>query len=251
MSVNDLIRAGLVLLGLLAWTEPARALVCEDRQHDGARYSVCTVDMAQDDLRLFLNDETGAPYGQFGAVDAALATQGLRLAFATNGGMYHDDLSPVGHLIEDGQERMRVIPNAGPGNFGLLPNGILCIGEGRADVIETRAYLERRPACRYATQSGPMLVIDGALHRRFKAASPSRLIRNGVGTTDDGARAIFAIANDPVNFHQFARFFRDALGLKQALFLDGRVSRLYAPELGRADLGWPMGPIAGVVVPAE
>jgi uncharacterized protein YigE (DUF2233 family) len=39
-----------------------------------------------------------------------------------------------------------------------------------------------------------------------------------------------------VNFHDFARYFRDRLGSDDALFLDGGTAPgLYAPELGRDD----------------
>jgi uncharacterized protein YigE (DUF2233 family) len=51
-----------------------------------------------------------------------------------------------------------------------------------------------------------------------------------------------------VNFHQFARFFRDHLGVPDALYFDGRVSRLNAPAIGRSDFGLPIGPIIGTVV---
>ena len=95
-----------------------------------------------------------------------------------------------------------------------------------------------------------MLVIDGALHPRFLADSPSVNLRNGVGVSDDGQRAVFAISNDPVNFHLFSRLFREGLGLNNALFLDGSISRLHAPELGRSDWGVPMGPVVGLVAPA-
>ncbi|HSF63629.1 MAG TPA: phosphodiester glycosidase family protein, partial [Paracoccaceae bacterium] len=78
----------------------------------------------------------------------------------------------------------------------------------------------------------------------------SRNHRNGVGVSADGARAVFAITARPVNFHVFARLFRDGLGLPQALFLDGQVSRLYAPAIRRNDFGLPMGPIVGLAVPA-
>ncbi|MFC3119046.1 phosphodiester glycosidase family protein [Jhaorihella thermophila] len=175
----------------------------------------------------------------------------MRLAFAMNAGMYHDDRSPVGHYVEDGQEQMRVIPNAGPGNFGLLPNGVFCIRAGRADVIETRRYLVERPACTHATQSGPMLVIDGELHPRFLPDSTSRHIRNGVGTSADGRRVVFAISEGTVTFHEFGRLFRDGLGLPNALYFDGKISRLYAPGIGRNDVGFAMGPIVGVVEPRE
>ena len=41
----------------------------------------------------------------------------------------------------------------------------------------------------------------------------------------------------------------DVLGTPNALYLDGSVSRLYAPALGRHDIGFPMGPILGVAAP--
>ena len=92
-----------------------------------------------------------------------------------------------------------------------------------------------------------MLVIDGALHPRFLAGSDSRYIRNGVGTSKDGRRAVFVISRNQVNFHDFASYFRDHLGLNSALYFDGNISRLHAPALGRSDAGLAMGPIVGVV----
>jgi len=101
----------------------------------------------------------------------------------------------------------------------------------------------------YATQSGPMLVIDGALHPRFLPDSTSRYVRNGVGTSADGKRTVFAISRNAVTFHEFGRLFRDGLDLPNALYFDGNISRLYAPSIGRNDAGFAMGPVVGVVVP--
>jgi len=239
----------LALVLLLA--SPAAALDCGRVAHEGQDFTVCNVDPAETELRLFLNDpETGGPLGSFKNVAGLLAREGRELLFAMNAGMYHQDRSPVGHYIEDGRELMPVINADGPGNFGLLPNGVFCIGAGWAKVIETKRYLRKAPACRHATQSGPMLVIDGALHPRFLPDSNSRYIRNGVGSSDDGRKVWFAISEAPVNFHLFARLFRDRLGARQALYLDGNISRLYAPRIGRHDGGFPMGPIVGAVAPA-
>ena len=116
-----------------------------------------------------------------------------------------------------------------------------------AFVLESRAYAADENDCTSATQSGPMLVIDGDLHPRFIPDSDSRYIRNGVGTSEDGSRAVFAISRRAVNFYDFARFFRDGLGLPDALYFDGNVSRLHAPALGRSDFGRPMGPIVGLL----
>ena len=242
---------GLLALLLTVAANGAAAVDCRDLQYDGNRYTVCAVDTAREDLRLFLYDGENEVLGQFGAIDRSLAGEGRKLAFAMNGGMYHSDRAPVGYYVENGVELMHLVPNAGPGNFGLLPNGIFCIREGRADVIETLAFRASPRDCRFATQSGPMLVIDGQLHPRFLPDSTSRHLRNGVGTSADGNTAVFAISRNAVTFHEFGRLFRDGLELPQALDLDGSISRLYAPQLGRSDAGFAMGPVVGVVSPAD
>ena len=235
---------------LLCLALPAAASAdegCRAVRFEGEGYVVCEVP-AGADLRLFLRGEDGATLGGFGAVDAALAAEGLRLAFAMNGGMYHPDRRPVGLYVEHGREVAPLVEGPGPGNFGMEPNGVFCVGEGFR-ILTTPDHARTRPPCRHATQSGPMLVVGGAIHPRFIEGSDSRHVRNGVGVSADGRTAWLAISDAPVSFHRFARLFRDGLGARDALYLDGKVSRLHAPSLGRRDLGWPMGPILGLAVP--
>lgn len=241
-------RLSLAFLGLVSLAGAARAEPCRDITFDDTPLTVCEV-AAGDDLRLFLSDGAGEVLGTFARLEAMLAERGERLAFAMNAGMFHPDRQPVGLYVEGGETRAPIVTREGPGNFAMLPNGVFCILPDRFAVIESRAFAADPPACRDATQSGPMLVIDGALHPRFLAESESSFVRNGVGVSDDGLRAYFVISNRPVTFHLFARAFRDGLGVNQALFLDGNTSRLYAPGLGRADWGLPMGPILGLVAP--
>jgi uncharacterized protein YigE (DUF2233 family) len=113
--------------------------------------------------------------------------------------------------------------------------------------VETKAFLKRKLKPQFATQSGPMLVIDGKLHPRFLKDATSRNRRNGVGVK--GSKVIFALADTPVTFDEFARVFRDVLKTSNALYLDGSISRLYAPEISRNDIGFPMGPIVAVSAP--
>jgi prepilin-type processing-associated H-X9-DG protein len=111
--------------------------------------------------------------------------------------------------------------------------------------METNRFLAEAPPVDFATQSGPMLLIDGVVHPRFLPDSDSRKIRNGVGIIDEHTVA-FAISENSVTFYEFALLFRDRLGVRNALFLDGSVSEIYVPELNRHGLGW-FGPIVGVV----
>ena len=128
----------------------------------------------------------------------------------------------------------------------MKPNGVFYVAGSKAGVVTTDAYLKAPPKADFATQSGPMLVIDGAIHPAFKAESESEKIRNGVGVDPKGI-VHFVVSDDAVTFHEFARYFRDHLGDPNALFLDGSISSLYAPELDRADSWFPMGPIVAAV----
>lgn len=222
---------------------PSVTWSCTKDTFDGQSFTMCSISLATEDLRLFLRDDQGAPYGSFAAIEAALGP----LAFAMNAGMYHEDRAPVGLYVEAGVQETRLLTGASDGNFGMLPNGVFCISQNRATVVETLQFAALDIACDYASQSGPMLVINGALHPRFLPDSTSFNIRNGVGVTGDGRVAVFVISDEAVTFDAFGRYFRDHLRVENALYFDGRISRLHAPDLGRSDAGARMGPIVGVL----
>lgn len=227
----------------LIWVAGAAQASCETLRFEDTPFTVCEADPENDDIRLFLNQPDGTLLGTFDNVEATLENKSL--TFATNAGMYHPDRRPVGLYIENGAELAPIVTREGPGNFALLPNGVFCVTSDSVQVVESRTFAAAPPDCTFATQSGPMLVIDGKLHPRFLPNSTSTNIRNGVGVRADGIM-FTAISDTRVTFHHFARLFRDVLKTPNALFLDGSVSRLYAPELGRHDIGLPMGPILGV-----
>ncbi len=246
-------RSGFLAAALTAlFISAAKAAPCEQQTYRGADYIVCGFDPQSDEIRLFLKDEDGAPWRHFNFLKESLGADGEQLIFAMNAGMYHEDRSPVGLYIEASDELSSINTNDGPGNFHLKPNGIFYVAQdGRAFVEETGVYLKiKQPPPRHATQSGPMLVIGGDIHPRFLPESTSLKRRNGVGVTDEGD-VFFVLADSPVRFYDFASFFRDELKTQNALYLDGTISRLYAPELDRNDPGLAMGPIVGVVTSGD
>lgn len=216
------------------------AAACETVTHRGKGFTICEADLARHRIATRLHGADNAPLGSF---DALVAATPGRIVFAMNGGMYHPDRRAVGLYIESGEQAAPLVTRAGPGNFGLLPNGVFCVEDDRADVVETLAFAAAPRNCESATQSGPMLVIDGDLHPRFLPDSDSAKLRNAVGATPDGRTVFFVISAGLVTFHEMATLFRDVLGVKNALFLDGSVSRLYDPATGRNDAGLDMGPI--------
>jgi uncharacterized protein YigE (DUF2233 family) len=182
----------------------------------------------------------------FAALERLLQARGQRLLFAMNAGMYRPDLSPVGLCVVDGRQLTALNLADGNGNFFLKPNGVFVVTSNGSRIIESSKYAgPPGPVC-LATQSGPLLVQGGKIHPKFSASSTSRLIRNGVGVKASG-EVMFALTEDPMNFHEFATLFRDELKCPDALYLDGVISSLHAPPLKRSDKKADLGPIIAVV----
>ena len=233
---------------MAGWAAPAAAQseACREVAHRGERYAVCSFSPAEKQVSMHLNDGSGTPYGSIRALEQKTGPFDM----AMNGGMYRDDLSAVGLYFESGRELSPLSTRDGWGNFHLLPNGVFHVsggsdGEQRWGVSETEAFAENRPDdLLHATQSGPMLVIDGELHPRFLPESDSLKVRNGVGVDTEG-RAHFAISRGRVRFHDFGTLFRDVLQTPNALFLDGTISTFEAGA--RRQGGWrEIGPIITV-----
>ena len=218
---------------------------CREVRFDAAPFVVCEAPRNAA-IHLVLDGHDGE---RLRTLERARAQVGGEARMAMNAGMYHRDRSPVGLYVQDGVEAAPLVLREGPGNFGLLPNGVFWSDGTRVHVTESRAFAGGEHAPDFATQSGPMLVIDGALHPRFLPDSESRKRRNGVGVGGD--TVWFAISDAPVTFHHFGRLFRDGLGADNALFLDGTVSRIHAPEVDRAETGGDFGPMVVLSAPTR
>jgi uncharacterized protein YigE (DUF2233 family) len=228
--------AALTVLGL-GPLAPMRAQALESRLvHDGdADFRVVTVDLRTDALGLYWRDANGTAYGSIERLRQGGAAEGETLAFATNAGIYDREYRPLGLTIARGAT-LRPLnatkPRGGSGNFGMQPNGIFYVdAKGHAGVVQTDAWRSLGIDARLATQSGPMLVVDGAINPAFVEGSDSRKWRSGVCAPAPDT-AVFAVSIAPVTFHAFARVFRDTLGCRDALFLDGTLSQIYTATDG-------------------
>jgi len=227
----------------------AFAKPCENETVAGADYTICKF-LDPSAIRMFHTDGQGQTYLEFENVVTDVKARGERVVFAMNGGMYHSDRAPVGLYVEDGTQKTPINLNPGPGNFHMLPNGVFWTSYNeesgvRAHIDESSVWPSTRGEVIGATQSGPMLVLNGALHPKFLPMGTSKKIRNGVGV-DARGHIYFVKSETRVNFHSFASLFRDHLNVADALYLDGTVSRIYI-DGERNDKGYPMGPIIGVI----
>ena len=179
-------------------------------------------------IKFYWKDDNGRIFKSIQNLKTAIKAQGRELRFAMNGGMYMKDNSPQGLYIEDGTSYIPLDTLSGIGNFYLKPNGVFYITkDDKAVVCQTEDFIDNGKI-KFATQSGPMLLIDGQVHPAFKKGSVNVNIRNGVGILPDNT-AVFAMSKEEVNFYDFAAFFA-SMGCKNALYLDGFVSRTYLPE---------------------
>lgn len=170
-----------------------------------------------------------------------------------NAGMFHQTAAPVGLFVNhsDCYRSELNTDSTSRGNFFMIPNGVFYLDSaGQAGIATTSAFeqqgLEQTPL-QLATQSGPMLLLDGQYHPAFRESSSSQYIRNGVGLRPNGT-VVFICTTQAVNFHTFATMFLEE-GCPNALYLDGAISGMYIQGVTRDLEAFKVGygPVLGVV----
>jgi len=240
MAANNLFR---ILVFLILLTFAFTSFIPEQASGNENILSY-TTDVKSADLKLYWKNDSAKPFKSILNLKNRLEEKNKTLLFAMNGGMYKEDNSPLGLYIEEGKTLSRLNTFSAAGNFYLKPNGVFYITANKEAVVCQTPAFPKKEKINYATQSGPMLVIDGEIHKEFKQGSVNLNIRNGVGILPDG-RVIFAMSKQPINFYDFAKYFKD-LGCKNALYLDGFVSRTYLPEKNWLQTDGNFGVIIGV-----
>lgn len=196
-------------------------------------------------IEFFWKDNNGEILRSIQKLKEFTETKGKQLRFAMNGGMYQENNQPLGLFI---QNQKVIIPlntkENLEGNFYLKPNGVFYLTTDKKAFLSTTQNFKDDENIEFATQSGPMLVIDGKINSEFKQGSSNVNLRNGVCVLEDNKIA-FVISRVEVNFYDFAKHFKD-LGCQNALYLDGFVSRMYLPEQNIEQLDGDFGVIIGI-----
>lgn len=201
------------------------------------------------DIDFFWKGKQKKLYRNLKTLKQSVQKKGDVLIFGVNAGIFKPNRDPEGLFIKNGKEIIALNEKKSSGNFYLKPNGVFFIQkDGNAQVLQTDTFKVKRDSfdIQCATQSGPMLVIDGKIHPAFNEHSPNRNIRNGVGVDNQG-RVVFLITGKPVNLYTFASIFRDHLHCNNALYLDGAISQAYIPLLDQYGLDGNLGPLIGIL----
>ena len=219
---------------------------CQPAQNKYAetRFVSFVADPETTDIQFYWKDDAGKPFMLLQNLKTYLEGKGKKLRFAMNGGMYMENTTPLGLYIAHGKTVRPLNTRKASGNFYLQPNGVFYLtNSGQAYVTETGKFTPTQEI-KFATQSGPMLLINGQINPVFQVGSKNLNVRNGVGILP-GGKVLFAMSKEAINFHDFATYFQKK-GCKQALYLDGYVSRTYFPEQNWHQLDGDFGVIIGV-----
>lgn len=202
------------------------------------------VDTKTQNLNLYWKNDKGKNLGSIENLKSYVESKNFTLTFAMNGGMYNKDGSPKGLFIQNKKTIVPIDTTDGNGNFYLKPNGVFYITTDNIPFVCKTTDFVDKGNIKYATQSGPMLVFNGQIHTKFKEGSKNLNIRNGLGILPDN-KIIFAMSKTEINFYDFAKYFKNS-GCKNALYLDGFVSKTYLPEKHCKQTGGNFGVIIGV-----
>ncbi len=218
----------------------------------GVKYNAFVVNLDSEEIRMHLFYKDKRNFYSLGAVKEYLENRKLDPLMITNAGMFTPSNEPEGLYIESDTKVFYELDTAKRNtdeNFYLSPNGVFYVDSNNIAHVETtddfiKIQHSGKTKFQLATQSGPMLLINGKLHDKFVKGSKNEKIRSGVGIIND-KKVIFAITINKSNFYEFATFFKDVFNCNDALFLDGAISQMYLKNINPIT-GGHFGPMISV-----
>lgn len=203
-------------------------LSCKENETFKKDFVFYELNPEKEKVEFFWKDDSGKILKNFENLKSFVESRNHNLIFAMNGGMFEVDHTPKGLYIENYKALKDIDTLSGSGNFYLNPNGIFYLTNNRKAYITKTRNFKKSKEIKFATQSGPLLLINGKINIIFQKESKNINIRNGVGMKKNG-EVVFAMSKKKISFYNFAKFFQDS-GCTEALYLDSFVSRTYYPS---------------------
>jgi len=186
-----------------------------------------------EEVRMYWKDKQGKIFKSFENVKSHIEQNGQEVSFITNGGIYMEANVPLGLYIENGETlaSLNQVKRAF-GNFYIQPNGVFVIHKNGFEIVPTGNFTNSDSIV-YANQSGPMLLIEGDINPLFNRDSQNKRIRSSVCTKTSkeeiAPQVVFTLSEQAVTFYEFSKFLKKRVGCKNALYLDGTISKIYSP----------------------
>ena len=159
---------------------------CKDENKINTDFIIYQTNSEKEKTELFWKNDKNIPLKSLKNLKNFVDSEKGNLKFAMNGGMFVENNIPKGLYIEDFQTLNQIDTLSGKGNFYLKPNGIFYITKSNNYEIVTTKNFRFNSDIKYATQSGPMLIVDGKINPIFQKDSKNINIRNGVGILQNG-----------------------------------------------------------------
>ncbi|MCS6039244.1 phosphodiester glycosidase family protein [Klebsiella pneumoniae subsp. pneumoniae] len=130
------------------------------------------VDAQKERIAMYWQDRHGKASGSLRSLLAGIDGDG-RVQMAMNGGIYDKAYAPLGAVYRRRQTADAGKPLRRRRELFIRPGGVFLVENGRAKIVPLPAY-KPSPAIRYAVQSGPMLIENGAINWRLKPSASSQ-----------------------------------------------------------------------------
>ncbi|MCJ8152143.1 phosphodiester glycosidase family protein [Chryseobacterium sp. SSA4.19] len=218
---------------------------CSTDKEINSDFVIYPVNSKSDRIEFFWKDNHKQPFRSLQNLEKYINSGNKDLIFAMNGGMFIQHNIPKGLYVENFKTLNPINTLAGKGNFYLKPNGIFYVTKSNESAIVSTENFKANPKIKFATQSGPMLIIDGKINPAFQNHSRNLNIRNGVGILKNGS-PVFVMSKKEINLYSLASLFK-SLECENALYLDGFVSRTYFPKGNWIQKDGDFGVIIGII----
>jgi uncharacterized protein YigE (DUF2233 family) len=209
----------ILIFFLCFFVSSAQVKECQNFNYNNSTFDIAIIKSDTNTIQKFKFIENSGLLDEGNFFDS-LYREGFFIA--CNAGPIDNNNELLGLFIKEGKVVNDINLNSGSGNFFLKPNGYYAFNNSDIEINSSSSY-NYKNSFNNAAQSGPMLVLNGAINPIFDKKSPNRNLRLGVGYYKKNHQQFILLVKSktPVTFYQFADLFSSKFKCENALYLDG------------------------------